>query len=158
MIKRKLLTLSDVIKKAEEAPEERIVIEDIRSIPVVDSSNYGECLEEHYIDNVLRDLFFELCEAFRLDINNVFSKTPSLREKHRFNMFLRSIKQHNGFRIIDSLIFLEEKNVRFIQAIKQLDQENEYSLKMECAEIDERYKEKPTHLKDFLEFDKIEIV
>ena len=151
MIKRKSST--SIQKNPQQSNQPRY--EDKRAVLLSpDGSVQSEHIETQYLENIHKEDFFLLCEDFRININSLFSKMLTLREKHRFNIFLRAIKEKHGVRIMDSLIYIEEKYARFNQLLKCLDQENEYIIKTEAAEINTKYKLPNTHLKDFLEFEK----
>ncbi len=151
MIKRKLST--SIQKNPQQSNQPRY--DDKRAVLLSpDGSVQSEHIETQYLENIHKEDFFLLCEDFRININSLFSKMLTLREKHRFNIFLRAIKEKHGVRIMDSLIYIEEKYARFNQLLKCLDQENEYIIKTEAAEINIKYKLPNTHLKDFLEFEK----
>lgn len=153
MLKRKSSTSSKLPVSAP-ADDILVLIEDIRAIPISDEgSSQSQHLETRYLDSVHKDLFFELGKKFRLDISSMFSKILTLREKHRFNIFLRVIKEKHGIRIMDSLIYLEERHIRFNQLLKYLDQENEFLLKKEASEISPKFKMSSNFLEAFLEFD-----
>lgn len=152
MIKRKSSTSTP---KNQPPQQHNTQVEDKRAVLLSpEGSAQGEHIETQYLDNVHRDEFFQLCEDFRLNINTIFSKILTLREKHRLNIFFRTIKEKHGIRIMDSLIYLEEKHARFNQLLKCLDQENEYLIKTEASEMGKKYKMPTNHLKDFLEFEK----
>ena len=150
MIKRK----SSTSTPKKQTPQQSNQIEDKRAVPLSEGSHHNEHLETQYLDNVHKEDFFALCESFRINIGSLFTKILTLREKHRFNIFLRTIKERNGIRVMDSLIYIEEKYARFNQLLKCLDQENEYLLKVEASELSKKYKLPTNHLKDFLEFEK----
>lgn len=151
MIKRKSST--SIQKNPPSSSQPRY--EDKRAVLLsTEGSVQSEHIEAQYLENIHKDEFFILCEDFRININSLFSKMLTLREKHRFNIFLRAIKEKHGVRIMDSLIYIEEKYARFNQLLKCLDQENEYIIKTEAAEINTKHKLPNTYLKDFLEFEK----
>lgn len=154
MIKRKSSTLTPK-NQASRQCNSQMHSEDKRAVLLsTDGSVQSEHIETQYLENIHKDEFFVLCDDFRININSLFSRMLTLREKHRFNIFLRTIKDNHGIRIMDSLIYIEEKYARFNQLLKCLDQENEYLIKVEASEINTKHKLPNTHLKDFLEFEK----
>lgn len=131
----------------------QIQLDDIRAVPVTEGSHFSEHLETQYLDSIHKNNFYDLCKLHKVSLG-MFNKTLSLKDKHRINIFFRIIKQRNGVRIMDSLIYLEEKCGRFNQLIKCLDEENQWTLKIEASELSDKYKIVTNHLKDFMEFEK----
>jgi len=133
--------------------EKQFQLEDKRAKPLSLSTIHSEEQEEHYLDIVHKEEFFNLANDYRINIKTLFTKILTLREKHRFNIFLRNIKEKNGIRIMDSLMYIEEGYARFNQMIKTLDQENTHLMKTEASEIGTKYKMPTNWLNDFLEFE-----
>jgi len=141
------------LPSSKEEKVHQIQLEDIRAIPITDGSHFSEHLETQYIENIHKNNFYDLCKLHKVPLS-LFNKTLSLKDKHKINIFFRILKQRNGIRIMDSLIYLEERCGRFNQLINCIDEENQWTLKIEASELSEKYKIVTNRLKDFMEFEK----
>lgn len=147
MFKRKQSISSDDIKESNYTQ-----ISDNRITMVSNALQSNGQLENQYIENIHKGTFLDLCKVYKFSLDD-FNKVLTLNEKHRINMFLRTLKNDHNIRIIDSLIYIEERSSRFVQLIKCLDEENLYLLKTEAADVNVKYKMPSNRLKDFLEFE-----
>ena len=128
-------------------------MEDKRAVPLYDNGTNNEHQEKNHLDNVHKEEFFNLSKIYRIKIKTLFSKPLTLRDKHAFNIFLKTIKEKHGIRIMDSLVYIEEGYARFNQMVKALDQENTYLVKVEATEFGPKYKMDSNCLDEILEFE-----
>ncbi len=110
--------------------------------------------EDLYASDIDKNKFFKLAEEFGINFSILLGKKSMLRDCHRFNLFLRSLKEKHGFYIKDCLIFLYEEFTKFKKILRLLDQENRFHLKRELAKNNKRvnFRDVKSKLKEFMEF------
>lgn len=86
-------------------------------------------IDEHFFFDVLEKNGYDYTRISRIIDGGVFT----FAEQHEFNIILRHIKRHDGIKLMDSVLYLED-TITLPKILRFIDGETEWELKDELAD------------------------
>lgn len=118
------------------------------SLKLVSNKVLTERYDDYIYSKIFSDDIDEQMKLSEVNMEKIICKVKHISHCYKFNIFLKRMNKE-GYRLMDIIIYLENKYANFKKIISALNDENLHNLKLELVAINPKLKLKTNKLKHF---------